>query len=453
MLDVLQMIVSFIVAISVIIAIHEFGHYWVAKKLGVKVLRYSIGFGRPLYKHVAGQDKTEYVLAAIPLGGYVKMLDEREGEVAEKELHRAFNRQPVWKRFSIVFAGPAFNFLFAVFAFWVMLVNGVQGIKPVISDVVANSPAALAGFQKGDQILKVNNKNAPIWPVIMEEILPAVIDKGQVSVEVLTDAKRVTKRTLSFTNANINLDELDVIDASGFKLQHLKIKPVVSGIVENSPASRSLLAEGDLILKIQNQQIEDWSDIPDVIKRYANQEIIFTVQRNGSIVQVPVTPIKTIDKGKEYIRIGIQRPAIVIPEELKTEYRYSMLDAVRKSIQSTINFTALTFKFLGKLVTLDISIKNLSSPIGIAKYAGISAEAGLSYFFMFLAQISISIGILNLLPIPLLDGGHLFFYIIEFIRGKPVSESAEYFGQRIGLALLLTLMSVAVYNDLIRLFD
>ena len=452
MLDVLQMIISFIIAISIIIAIHEFGHFWVAKKLGVKVLRYSIGFGRPLYKFVAGKDKTEYVLAAVPLGGYVKMLDEREGNVQQDEIHRAFNRQSVWKRFAIVFAGPAFNFLFAIVAFWLMMVNGVVSIKPVIGEIIPETPAAIAGLKAGDQIVRVNNKETPIWPVIMEELLPVVIDKGEATISVRHNGYE-TDRTISYTDADINLDELDVLAATGLKVQRIKIKPIVGEIVANSPAARSELKPNDHIIRINDNKIDSWSEISEAIKTYAGKEVLLTVERDGARKTFSIIPASETENGKEFVRVGIRPARQKVPEEYKATYQYSMFEALGKSVESTANFTGLMFKFLGKLVTLDISIKNLSSPIGIARYAGISAEAGLSYFFMFLAQISISIGILNLLPIPLLDGGHLFFYLIEIVRGKPVSEDVEFLGQRIGLALLLTLMSVAVYNDLIRLFE
>jgi regulator of sigma E protease len=454
MTEVLFSILAFLVAISVLIAIHEFGHFWVAKKLGVKVLRYSIGFGKPLWKKTAGADKTEYVVASLPLGGYVKMLDEREGTVSEDEKHRAFNRQSVGKRFAIVFAGPAFNFLFAILAYWLMFVIGVTGIKPVIGEIEPNTPAALAGLVSGQEIVTINDKPTPIWDVAIQTIIPALVDRQALEMEVKGVDGYSQNITLDLSDTNSDLEPGELFVALGLKPWRPLIKPVVGTVVADSPAQQAGLQTGDEILAIDNITIGEWGKLVEYVAARPDTELSLRIKRQDSEQLITLHTASTTVKGKTIGRMGIGPKEVgQYPDEMKILYRYSFLDSVTQALGQTWNNTLLTLKMIGKILVGDVSVKNLSGPINIAVYAGYSASAGLARFMDFLAIVSISLGVLNLLPIPILDGGHLMYYGVEIIRGKPVSEATMEIGQRIGILLLIMLMSVAFYNDIVRLLN
>jgi regulator of sigma E protease len=454
MTEVLFSILAFLVAISVLIAIHEFGHFWVAKKLGVKVLRYSIGFGKPIWKKTAGADKTEYVIASLPLGGYVKMLDEREGTVSEEEKHRAFNQQSVGKRFAIVFAGPAFNFLFAIFAYWLMFVVGVTGIKPVIGEIESNSPAALAGLTPGQEIVAINNKPTPIWDVAIQTIIPALVDRQALELEVVGQDGYPQTITLDLTNTNSALEPGELFAALGLKPWRPVIRPVIGTVVVDSPAERAGLKQDDEILTIDNQVIDDWGKLVEYVAARPDTDLNLKIKRHDIEQNVTLHTASATIKGKTIGRMGIAPKEIgQYPDEMKILYRYSLSGSVNQALRQTWNNTVLTLKMIGKILVGDVSIKNLSGPINIAVYAGYSASAGLARFMDFLAIVSISLGVLNLLPIPILDGGHLMYYGVEIVRGKPVSEATMEIGQRIGILLLIMLMSVAFYNDIVRLLN
>lgn len=454
MLDFLQIVFSFIIAISILIAVHEFGHFWVARKMGVKVLRYSIGFGKPLWSKTSGVDNTEYVIASIPLGGYVKMLDEREGDVADNERHRAFNNQPVSKRFAIVFAGPAFNFIFAFFAYWLMFVIGVTGIKPVVGDVSSNTPAAYAEFRAGEEIVSVNGKTTPIWDVAMQAFLPAMLKHNEVSVEVISNNGLTATRKLDFTKLKEEVEPDVFFKLIGFYPWRPAISATVGQVLDNSPASKAGLQKGDKILSINNQQISDWFSLVEYVSARPNTNMDIGIERAGQKYnKALVTGEVTVGK-KVVGRIGIGPSETgQYPDNMKIHHQYDVVDAVGQSLVNTWDNTSLMLNMLWKIVLGEVSLKNLSGPINIAVYAGQSASAGIARFLDFLAIVSISLGVLNLLPIPILDGGHLMYYVVEMLKGSPVSEKTEEIGQRIGIAFLLMLMSLAFYNDIVRLLN
>lgn len=450
MYDVVYSIPSFLVAITILVAIHEFGHFWVAKKLGVKILRFSIGFGKPIYRKVFGTDKTEFVIAAIPLGGYVKMLDERESEVDDSELARAFNRQHVSKRFAIVFAGPLFNFLFAIFAYWAMFVNGTPGIKPVVGEVVQDTPAYVAGLQTDDRIVSINGIETPVWDVVITEFVPALVDKSKVEVVVEKQSGAKAELLFDFSVVNFDLEKDNILKVLGFEPWRPMLAAEVGLVIEGKPAQKAGILKGDIILKIQGVAVSKWSDMAKEISKYPEQTITLVIKRGSDIrkIQIHTTSARVNDKTVGRIGVG----PVSFPEEMKTTYQYSVFSSIPKAIETTWLSTVRTVNFLYKMVVGEISLKNISGPITIAKYAGLAADAGFSKFVGLLAIISISLGVLNLLPVPMLDGGHLLYYVIEIVKGSPVSAAAEMFGQQIGIVLLLMLMSLAFYNDLLRLF-
>lgn len=453
MTNALFIIVMFIVAISILIAVHEFGHFWVAKKLGVKVLRFSIGFGRPLWKRRFGPDQTEYVIAALPLGGYVKMLDEREENVQPHECNRAFNRQPVMSRIAIVAAGPAFNFLFAIVAYWAMYTVGIDDIRPVIGQVYADSPAKRAGLSKGDEFTVINGEETPINSIASEQLILAALDRASIPVTIKNSRGYEQDMVLDLTGFDDEAAPSEFFRQIGLRMWFPEI-PVIIGVVSpESPAMAAGLASGDRIIRIDDTTLNDWRELVEYVQERPAKELVLLIERDGLRQMIPVTTKGIVVGNKTVGQLGISHEKITIPDDIRITYQYSFFAAFSQSITATVDKTLMSLKLFWKLVSGDISVKNISGPIGIAQSAGASASAGLPWFLGFLAFISINLGILNLLPIPILDGGHLMYYCIEAVKGSPVSEAIQEFGQRIGIALLLTLMMLAFYNDLLRIFE
>ncbi len=448
---------AFIAAIGILVTIHEFGHYWVARRCGVKVLRFSVGFGKPLLTRTAGQDQTEYVLAAIPLGGYVKMLDEREGEVEQHELSRAFNRQPVAKRIAIVFAGPAFNFIFAIVAYSLMYMNGVSGIKPYVGDIDPAGLAQAAGMRDEDLIVSVNGIETPSWEKARLVLLQQAVDGPRLELNVQGRDLQMRQIVLDVTGIALLQDEqTDVIEQLGMGVWRPQIAPTIEDVVPGGAAEAAGLMAGDKVVSLDTQTITNVRQWVDIIRENPGRTMPLLVERAGQIEHLTVTPDLKQDAGESYGFIGV-RNALIYPEEMREKLRvverYGLIGASVEAMDKTWQMSWLTLKVLGKLIIGEASLKNLSGPITIAKYAGISARISAEQFFSFLAIISISLGVLNLLPIPMLDGGHLFYYLIEIVKGSPVSEAVEAVGQRIGLAVLMMLMSIALYNDILRLVN
>ena len=445
---------AFIFTITLLVAIHEFGHFWVARKLGVKVLHFSIGFGKPLFKFTGKQDDTEYVIAAIPLGGYVKMLDEREGDVPKEELHRAFNRQPVWSRFAIVFAGPFINFVFAVFAFWMMFVIGVQGIKPIMGHLDETSIAWQAGLREGDKIVAVDGYATPTLSAVYEQLLSAFLNRSQVKLK-LADERLITIK-LNEVPKDIETSELQKIIGLSIRLSEEDV--IISEVAPDSPAVQAGMQAGDQVLAINGQSIRHWRELVRAVIDKPGQTISVEIQRKvQDRLQRETLPIKiaSVDYNGETIgRIGVRPKAVTpLPESMYAMHQYGVLEAIPRGIEKTWDLSVLTLKMLGKIVLGEASIKNISGPITIAEVAGQSAQMGFESFLRFLAIVSLSLGVINLLPIPMLDGGHLLYYLIEIVKGSPVSEAAQEFGLKIGVAILIMLMSVALFNDFNRLLQ
>ena len=457
LLDTLWFVFWFIVTIGVLVTVHEFGHFWVARRLGVQVILFSIGFGRPLWRYVSRTDATEYRIAAIPLGGYVKMLDETEGPVAPQQRQHAFNLQPLWIRFAIVAAGPAFNFLFAVFAYWLMFMLGVSGYRPVIGEVHPESIAQQAGIVSGDEIIRIGEHRTRSWQSVIQTFVAKTLDSEDVMIQV--NRKPQGMRIFTIYTDQINLDDLtggQFFYVIGMVPERPKIKPLIDAVRGGSPAAQAGLLPGDVLEFVDDKPITDWTQWRRYIRQHPEQPIIVDVRRGTELMRLQLTPDLVVEGGENIGRIGV---TVAIPDRasmddhLRVIERYGPLAGLLLAMEKTATITGMTLQLLWKMVTLELSVRNLSGPISIAHYAGLSAEGGIAKFLQFIAIVSISLGILNLLPVPLLDGGHLLYYCIESVTGRPVSEYVQYLGQRLGIAFLVGLMGLAFYNDAVRLFN
>jgi regulator of sigma E protease len=445
-------VLSFIVAIGILVSVHEFGHFWVARKLGIKVLRFSIGFGKPLFA-IRGKDDVEYVVSAVPLGGYVKMLDEREGEVPVAERPLAFNNQVLWKRFAVVFAGPFFNFLFAIAAYALMFVIGVQGVRPYVGAVVPGTPAAVTGLQAGDLIRSVDGDPVETWEEARLAMLQAVVDQHDITLQVANGAQE-RRIDLKLNDQTALKHETDLIRNLGM-VPFYAANPYIAGVEAGGAAAKAGLKKDDRVLEIDGRPAVSVPHFIDVIRQNPDKTLQLLILRDGARQTLPITPGQAERKGQVEGYIGAKVGAYVsqaMREEVSTIVRKGPVDALGAGLTRTWAMSSLTVQMFWNLLKGDVSIRNISGPITIAEYAGISASIGISAFLSFLALISVSLGVLNLLPIPVLDGGHLLSYLIEFVKGSPVSEEAEALGQRIGLAIIAALMVLAFYNDLSRLF-
>ncbi|MGB8338771.1 MAG: RIP metalloprotease RseP [Burkholderiales bacterium] len=447
-------IASFIFALGILIFFHELGHYLVARWCGVKVLRFSLGFGKVVASKKVGPDQTEWSLSAFPLGGYVKMLDERETEVPADQIARAFNRQSVWKRFAIVLAGPVANFILAIFFYWLLFVIGAPGIKPIIAAPAKDSAAYSAGLQSGERILSINGAATLTWQDVHLALLSEAVATKKARLEVENNKGHLAERTLDLEGLSSAELESDFLGKLGLSLYRPRIKPVFGEMVSGGAAQNAGLQAGDEIVEIEGKAITDWDELVAQVVANPGRELHFTIRRATQLMPINITP-KSDNTGKKTIgRIGA-RPKIDQAEfdKMMVEVRYGPLVSAGKAMEKTWEMSVFSFKMIGKMITGTLSLKNISGPITIADYAGQSAKAGSLPFISFLAMISISLGVLNLLPIPLLDGGHLLYYVAEIIKGSPVSERAMQLGQPIGMVLLGGLMLVAFYNDILRVIN
>ena len=454
MIAVMQMVFAFIFALGILITFHEFGHYWVARKCDVKILRFSVGFGRPLWRKEFGRDNTEFIIGAVPLGGYVKMLDEREDSVPESERTRAFNNKSLGERFAIVVAGPLFNFIFAVLAYWIIYVVGVTGLKPLVGSVEEGSVAMQAGFRVDDEITGINGQGTPTWNAILEKLVGGVINRSTGTVSVRDT--RGYERLLEVDLASISIDAM----AQGNLLRLLGIEPVrpaipaIIGEVANQGAAREAgLVAGDRMVAVGGTPVRDWRHWVELIRAAPGVPLFVRINRDDEYLEIVLTPGEKVSGQGEtigYIGVGLD-PDYEVDRSLFAIEAYPPHTALVKGIGKTLDMTVTTLQILGKMITGQASLKNLSGPVSIAQYAGQTAQLGIVAFLGFLAIVSISLGVLNLLPVPLLDGGHLFYFFIEFFKGSPVSIPVQMVGQRIGIMLLFGLMVLAFYNDIIRL--
>ena len=447
-------LLAFIAAIAILVVIHEMGHYWVARLCGVKVLRFSVGFGKKIYSKRFANSETDWVISAIPLGGYVKMLDEREGKVAEHELHLAFNRQPVLQRMAIVVAGPVANLLLAILLFWALFIYGVPSLKPVLGKVLPNTPAATASLQAQETIVSINEQAIPSWEQVSWVLLDLAL---QGATEARIEARTVQGDTVQHV---LNLkaltpDDMDenFLHSLGLQPYQPLVRPVIGKLVEGGVAQHAGLLPNDKILRVDSQSIEDWKDLVEAVRGHPGQLLQLEIERSGTLLALNLTPEATSEANITVGKIGAA-PYLDRREfdALLTTVRYAPLAAFGHAVRKTWEIAKVSLKSLGKMVIGEMSLKNLSGPITIADYAGQSAQMGMVAYLNFLALISISLGVLNLLPIPLLDGGHLLYYMAELIKGSPMSEKAWGAGQKIGIALLVTLMVLALFNDFSRLF-
>ena len=445
---------AFVVALGLLVAIHEFGHFWVARRVGVKVLRYSVGFGRALYTRRGGADDTEFVLAAIPLGGYVKMLDEREAPVAEGERHRAFNAQPLWARTAVVVAGPLANFLLAILAYWLVLTMGISGVAPLIGAPTPDSAAARAGFVEEDRIVAVDGEPTATWSearIALLESSLGVEDPLEITVETAGGERLV--RRLEVSQDDMLKADGDAVGELGFRAWWPDVEPVVGEVLDGGAAARAGLREGDRVLAVDGEPIDSWRAFVAAVQPAAGTELELGLLRDGRTLAVAIVPDAVeLGEGRTIGRIGVtETQSGALAERTRVVVREGPIAALGGALERTWDMSVLTVRMLGKLLLGQASLDNISGPISIAQIAGQTASVGLDHYINFIALISISLGVLNLLPIPILDGGHLLYFAAEAVRGKPLSERAQLLGQQLGILLLGALMFLAFYNDIWRL--
>jgi regulator of sigma E protease len=444
----LSTLIAFVVTLGVLIVVHEYGHYWVARRCGVKVLRFSVGFGRPILRAVRGPDRTEWVVSAIPLGGYVRMLDERDeeaGPIPAADLPRAFNRQPVGKRIAIVLAGPLANLLLAVFVYWVLNVVGVAEPRAVIGPPTAESPAARAGLRGGDLVVGIDDESVRSWNDMRWLLLDRAVDRAAFDLDV--EDPDGNRRRLRMDLSAIDARELDADLFARLGLTPPETQPVVRALAAGGAAEAAGMQVGDRFVAIDGKAISSARDVSDAVRAAPQRPLHFEVQRGGDRLALTLTPdaVSTKD-GARIGRIGVDFRDVI-------EVRYGPIESVGLAFKRTWDTALFSLRMLGKMVTGDASWKNLSGPVTIADYAGQTARIGVTAFLSFLALVSISLGVLNLLPVPLLDGGHLLYYAIEIIKGSPPAEWVIHWGQRAGIGLLVFLTALALYNDVMRLLS
>ncbi|MCL2524180.1 MAG: RIP metalloprotease RseP [Betaproteobacteria bacterium] len=445
---------AFALLLGVLIVVHEYGHYAVARLCGVKVLRFSIGFGRTIWQRRCGRDGTEWAIAAFPLGGYVKMLDEREGEVAPEEAHRAFNRQSVGRRSLIVVAGPAANFLLAIVLYWAIFMQGSHELLPILGEPLADTPAAMAKIVNGEQVRRVDGQAVATWNDLRWLLLRNAVERESVDLETINERGEIAVRRLFLAAAGEQGWQGDALERLGIVFFRPQLPAVIGKVAADGPAARAGLLPGDRVLAADGRPVALWHELVLAIREAAGRSVRLEFSRAGRVMAVEVVPEIFAERGLRLGKIGI---AVAGGEEtqreIRTFVRYGFIEAGQKALGETWDKSVFSLIMLGRMLTGEVSWKNLSGPVTIADYAGQSARLGLDYYVKFMALLSISLGILNLLPIPVLDGGHLMYHALEVVRRKPLSERAMGITQLIGIAILFALMAFAFFNDLSRLFS
>lgn len=451
-MDMLYTVAITLATLAVLVAVHEYGHFWVARRCGVKVLRFSIGFGTSLCRW---RDRlgTEYSIGAIPLGGYVKMLDEREGEVPPEELDQAFNRKPVMQRIAVVSAGPLANFILAIVVYWGLFLAGESGYAPVIGEVEAGSVAEVAGLEAGQEIVAVDGQDTPTWQALSFSLLDRIGDTGTISFavkypdsDVVYESEVVVERWLS------GQEQPDLYGGLGISMYTPEVPPVIDQVVEGGAADRIGMLPGDLVISADGIAMPLWMDWVEYVRARPDQAIELEYRRGAELLSARIVPDRIVDdSGEAFGRVGLGVALPEMPEELLRRFDRGPLEALGASFSRTAELTVFTLKSIKKMLMGLISPKNLSGPITIAKVASASAKSGLEAYVSFLALLSVSLGVLNLLPIPVLDGGHLLFYFTELLAGRPVPEKIQTLGYQVGLFLVLGIMMLALFNDFSRL--
>ncbi len=444
-------LLTFLLAIGILISVHEFGHFWVARRCGIKVERFSLGFGKVLWQTVDKQG-TEFSLSLIPLGGYVKMLDERVAPVPEALRHQAFNTKPVWQRAAVVAAGPAANFLFAIFAYWIVFLVGIPSVHPVVGQVTPNSIAARSGITAGMELKSIAGIETPDWESVNLALVSLIGDK-QAQVDVSQFGTQIVQnKALQLDGWHFEPDKETAFGALGIIPKGPDVLPIVTSVGAGSAAEQAGLVLGDRITAINSQPLTQWSEFVNAVQESPDKALSLTVERAGQTQTLTLTPqTHEMSDGKSVGYAGVAPKVLPLPPEYSFVRQFGIIDSVVKATQKTMQLSTLTLDMLGKLFTGDVGIKSLSGPISIAKGAGMTADFGFVFYLGFLALISVNLGIINLFPLPVLDGGHLLFLAIEGLTGKPLSEKVQEYSFRFGTVLLVLLMGVALFNDFSRL--
>ncbi|MGH1486284.1 MAG: RIP metalloprotease RseP [Cellvibrionaceae bacterium] len=451
----LATVLWFLLALGILVTFHEFGHFYIARRCGVKVLRFSVGFGKPLFLW-RDRHNTEFVLAAIPLGGYVKMLDEREGEVSVAELPQAFTQKTVWQRMAIVVAGPIANFILAIIFYCVLALLGIKGIAPVVGTIEKGSLAEVAQLSSNDEIVSINGKDTPTWTAVLEQLTSYIGNTGTLVLEVKpflnSDTTVTTKKTVTLDRWLYDADRPDLLAELGVKPYVPETDWVITQVIEGGAAQEAGLQVGDKLIAADAQYFNTWVSWVEYVKSRPNTMIELEVLRENNTLLISIMPEPVEHKGELIGRVGLGT-AVSWPEGMSRQTDYSVYEAISYGFTKTWDQALVILSFLKKLVTLDVSVKNMGGTFTIAEVAGDTAAAGLDYYLSFLAFFSVSLGVFNLLPVPVLDGGHLLFYIVEAIKGRPLPEKVQLVGYQIGLFIVVSVMAVAHYNDLVRLFS
>ena len=449
----IQNILAVIVVLGVLITFHEFGHYWVARRCGVRVLRFSVGFGKPIWSRT-DRHGTEFAVAAIPLGGYVKMLDEREAPVADDQLHETFNRKSVWQRIAIVAAGPLANFLLAIVAYWALFVAGTTTVAPMVGSVAPDSPAAYSGLQQGHEIVAVQESPVRSWEELNLRLIAHIGHSGELTLlarESATAAPREYR--LPVQDYLVRQDPPQPLVTLGITPWQPRIPAVLGQVLDGEAADSAGLQAGDEILTVNGSAIDEWMDFVNLVRASPGERLELDVARGGERLTLALVPgTRELEVGGAIGYVGVGAEPIEWPEEFRREIRYGPVAAVGEALNRTGEMTLLTLDSIRKMLVGLISPSNLSGPITIAQISGDTARAGMESFISFMAYLSISLAVLNLLPIPVLDGGHLLYYFVEIVRGRPVSERVQAMGLRIGLMMVGSLMAMALFFDLMRLW-
>ncbi|MFH4816300.1 sigma E protease regulator RseP [Vibrio alginolyticus] len=452
MTGILWNLISFIVALGILVAVHEFGHFWVARRCGVKVEKFSIGFGKSIWSKV-GKDGTEYSISMIPLGGYVKMVDSRVDEVPEHEKHLAFDKKPLWKQTSIVAAGPIFNFLFAIFAYWLVFLIGIPAVKPVIGEVTPNSIVAEAGIESGMELKSISGIKTPDWESVNMGLISHIGD--DLMTVTLTSANEVgseVTKTLDLREWKFDPETQSAMQSLGFAPYTPEVYRVIEQVSQGGAAEKAGVLPGDEVVAIGQQRVTEWKQVVEAVRSNPDTPLELTVLRQGYEQTLTLTPGSRELANKEVVGFaGIAPKVAEWPESYRFDLQFGVFESIGKAVDKTGQVIGLTISMLKKLIVGDVGLNNLSGPISIAKGAGATADYGLVYFLGFLALISVNLGIINLVPLPMLDGGHLLFFAIEAVIRRPVPEKVQEMGFRIGGAIIFSLMALALFNDFTRL--